>query len=226
MCLLCIFLQSTSKTGLAHFCHTNHRPSQSTSEVNRTERAAQCCYFRCGRIWLMENTNVIKYLLTVTVKSNDVLDFDVTSVTSCLPFPSCFTATNYHWWQHKVLTGTESSRCSLDSWQKCSIKISKWKAVTTAVDSHLSKMVKRKMTDIRLDFTTKATCHYAFGQSKGSYSPVKGGGVNALRYGSTLRHLKIGWKWKKLEALFETGWKEAKDCFYLLAGNGVSLFLE
>lgn len=71
------------------------------------------------------------------------------------------------------------------------------------------------MTDIRLGFTTKATCHYTFGQSKGACSPVSDGGVNALRYGSTLRHLKTGWKWKKLEVLFEMGQGGCKRLFLL-----------
>lgn len=80
------------------------------------------------------------------------------------------------------------------------------------------------MTVIRLGFPTKDTCHYAFGQSKGAYSPVKGGGVNALRYVSTPRHLKMRWKWKKWEILFDM--EGAEDCLYLLAGDGVSLVLE
>lgn len=80
------------------------------------------------------------------------------------------------------------------------------------------------MTDIRLGFTTKSTCHYTFGQHKSAYSPVKGGGGNALRYGSARRHFKMRWKWKKWEILFEM--EGAEYCFYLLTGNGVSLFLE
>jgi len=47
---------------------------------------------------------------------------------------------------------------------------------------------------LRLGFLTKDTCHYAFGQRKGACSPLKGGGMNAMRYGSTLRHSKMWWK--------------------------------
>lgn len=85
----------------------------------------------------------------------------------------------YHW-QHKVVEGTQSSGCSADSQQKCSVKIKKWKARPLAVNS-LNQSDEKENEDIRLAFTTKATCHCAQGQSKSSYSPVKGAGVNVLR---------------------------------------------
>lgn len=98
---------------------------QRTSEVNRTEHAAHCCYFRGGRIWLTENTNVIKYLREQwkAMAFWTLMSLAWQFAMSHYIFHAKFYC-HYHWWQHKVLKGAESSRCSLDSWQKCFIKIS------------------------------------------------------------------------------------------------------